>query len=143
LNRRNIAGLKGKKKEGFVINAILDTSGSMEGVFENVLSYVFQDNIILNMIQCDTEVKDFKVIKNKNQLSKMSIKGLGGTTLQPAIDYIAAGKLNKVNTVILTDGITDVLNFSKICGKVLIITNETECQIVSNGKVRQIVVEKE
>jgi hypothetical protein len=48
-----------------------------------------------------------------------------------------------VNTVILTDGITDVLNFSKICGKVLIITNETECQIVSNGKVRQIVVEKE
>lgn len=140
LNRRNIAGLKGKKKEGFVVNAILDTSGSMDGLFENVLSYVFQDNIVLNMIQCDTEVKSHAIIKTKSQLNGMTIKGLGGTALQPAIDYIANCKLNKVNTVILTDGMTDKLDFTKISGKVLIIAKGQACEIVNNGKVKQIVV---
>jgi predicted metal-dependent peptidase len=46
----------------------------------------------------------------------MQISGLGGTEIQPAIDYIAdpKNKLNTLNTIILTDGYTDSLNFSKI-----------------------------
>ena len=123
-NRRGIEGLKGKKKYKNVINTVLDTSGSMGGDFERVLSYVFQNDIHINLIQIDTEVKEVKNIKNKRDLQKVVIKGLGGTVLQPAIDYITdeTNKINRFNTLVLTDGYTDTLNFSNMHGKVLILT---------------------
>jgi predicted metal-dependent peptidase len=123
-NRRGIEGIKGKKKYKNVINVILDTSGSMCGDFERVLCFVFQNDIHINLIQIDTEVKMVEDIKNKRDLQKVVIKGMGGTVLQPAVNYIVdpKNKLHSFNNVILTDGYTDTLNFSEVHGKTLILT---------------------
>ena len=123
-NRRGIEGIKGKKKYKNVINCLLDTSGSMCGDFEKVLSYIFQNDIHINLLQIDTKVKSVTGVKSKRDLQKIIIKGMGGTELQPGIEFIndPVNKLNSFNTVILTDGYTDTLNFTQSRGKVLILT---------------------
>jgi predicted metal-dependent peptidase len=75
----------------------------------------------------------------------MTIKGLGGTSLNPAIEFIKNDKkLNKFNTLILTDGYTDTLNFDGIFGNVLIISNNIKCPIKNdNNKIKQIVIKNE
>lgn len=141
-HRRQIAGLKGNKKYKTKINVILDTSGSMggQGTFERVLSYVYRNDIEINLMESDTEVKWVENIKSKRKLESIPIKGLGGTALNPAIDYVREN-FNGFNTVILTDGMTDRLNFSGIKGKVLIISVAGECPIAnSNGKIKQICI---
>lgn len=134
-NRRSIPGVKGKRKESFNLNVILDTSASMDGYFEVVLSYVFQNDITLNIVQIDTEVKDFIVIKNKKQLENIVIKGHGGTKLQKAVDYIAGDKkLNNLSTLVLTDGLHERnLDFSSLKKKVL---------ILSVGKITNVIGDK-
>jgi predicted metal-dependent peptidase len=142
-NRRGISGLKGNRKVKTKINVGLDTSGSMggSGTFERVLSYVYQNDIEINFMESDTEVKWVEKIKNKKQLDSIPIKGLGGTCLQPMIDYIVEHH-NDCNSVLLTDGYTDSLDFSKVKGRVLIISVGTPCPITkSNGKLKQITVE--
>ena len=142
-NRFDIEGLKGNKKYATKINCILDTSGSMNDCFDNVLSYIFNNDITINLIQIDCEIKSIETIKNKTQLQKLKIKGLGGTTLQPAIEHISQTKLNIFNTVILTDGYTDTLDFSNIKGKVLIVTTGETPPIKNGGRsVKIIRVEK-
>jgi hypothetical protein len=145
-NRREIEGLKGKKKFMNIVNCILDVSGSMCGDFELVLSYIFQNEIFINLIQIDTEVKVTEKIKNKRDLQKMTIKGGGGTVLQPSVDYIVEpkNKLSNFNTVILTDGFTDELDFSKTTKKVLILTTGKPPKYVDpRGIVKCIVIDKE
>ena len=142
-NRRGISGLKGNRKVKTKINVGLDTSGSMggSGTFERVLSYVYQNDIEINFMESDTEVKWVEKIKNKKQLDSIPIKGLGGTCLQPMIDYIVEHH-NDCNSVLLTDGYTDSLDLSKVKGRVLIISVGTPCPITkSNGKLKQITVE--
>ena len=144
-NRRGIWGLKGNKKFKVEINCLLDTSGSMGGDFEKVLSYIFQNDISINLIQCDTTIKGTTKITNKSQLEHVEIKGLGGTELTPGLNYIANDiKLNKNNTVILTDGYTDRLDLTGVRGKVLIISNGIECPIeTTNKQLKQIIINKE
>ena len=67
-NRRGISGLKGNKKYKNEINVLLDTSGSMGGEFEKVLSYIFQNDIEMNLIQCDAQIQQTLKVKYKNQL---------------------------------------------------------------------------
>ena len=142
-NRRQISGLKGNRKVKTKINCILDTSGSMGGTFERVLSYIYRNDIEINLIEADTEVKWIENIKNKRKLETMVIKGLGGTILQPAIDLVA-DQFNEFNTVVLTDGYCDSLDLSKIKGRVLLISIGVKVPISrSNGKVKHIMVEKE
>ena len=140
-NRRQIAGLKGTRKVKTKINCILDTSGSMGGTFERVLSYIYRNDIEVNLIEADTEVKWVENIKKKRQLETIVIKGLGGTALMPAFNLVAE-QFNEFNTVCLTDGYCDNLDLSKIKGKVLIISIGVKVPISrSNGKVKQIVVD--
>jgi predicted metal-dependent peptidase len=142
-NRKQIAGLKGHRKVKTKINCILDTSGSMGGTFERVLSYIYRNDIEINLIEADTEVKWVENIKSKRKLETMVIKGLGGTILQPAIDLVS-DQFNQYNTVVLTDGYCDSLDLSKIKGRVLMISIGVKVPISrSNGKVKQIMVEKE
>jgi len=142
-NRRQISGLKGNRKVKTKINCILDTSGSMGGTFERVLSYVYRNDIEINLIEADTEVKWIENIKNKRKLETMVIKGLGGTILQPAIDLVA-DQFNEFNTVVLTDGYCDSLDLSRIKGKVLMVSIGVKVPISrSNNRVKQIMVEKE
>ena len=140
-NRRGIPGLKGSKKYKNEINVLLDTSGSMGGEFEKVLSYIFQNDIQMNLIQCDAQIQQVLKIKSKKELEKMKIRGLGGTTLQPGIDFMSdkKNKINMYNTVILTDGYTDSLNFQLVKTKTLILSTATDCPIsFDNGRVKQI-----
>ena len=142
-NRRGISGLKGNRKVKTMINVGLDTSGSMggSGTFERVLSYVYQNDIEINFMESDTQVNWVEKIKSKKQLASIPIKGLGGTCLQPMIDYIVEHH-NDCNSVLLTDGYTDSLDFSKVKGRVLIISVGVPCPITkSNGKVKQITIE--
>ena len=142
-NRRQISGLKGNRKVKTKINCILDTSGSMGGTFEKVLSYVYRNDIEINLIEADTEVKWIENIKNKRKLETMVIKGLGGTILTPAVELVV-DQFNDFNTVILTDGYCDSLDFSKVKGRVLLISIGVKVPISrSNGKVKQIIVDKE
>lgn len=142
-NRRGISGLKGNRKVKTKINVILDTSGSMggQGTFERVLSYVYQNDIEINFIQGDTEPKWVETFKKKRQLETMKIHGLGGTILQPSVNYVVE-HYNEFNTVMLTDGYCDSLDFSKVKGRVLVISVGTPVPITkSNGKVKQITIE--
>lgn len=139
-NRRNINGIKGKRKESYALNVLLDVSGSMEGYFEKALSYIFQNGIVINLIQCDTEVKDYVVIKNKFEFKKIKITGLGGTALQPGIDFISQNKkINDLNVLILTDGLVEKLNVTKL-KKCMVISHLKKCDII--GKAKQIIIEK-
>ena len=138
-NRRGIPGLKGNKKFNNEINVLLDTSGG--GEFEKVLSYIFQNNIRMNLIQCDAKIQQVIKIKEKKELEKMKIRGLGGTVLQPGLDFISdkKNKISMFNTVILTDGCTDSLNFINIKTKTLILSTVRNCPIAhDNGRVKQI-----
>jgi len=142
-NRRSIPGVKGKRKESYALAVLLDTSGSMEGYWEKALSYVFQNGIFIRLIQVDTEIKNYAIIKNKNDLKKMRIYGMGGTTLTHGIQYLTKDKdLKKLNLLILTDGATDILDFQGFNNKCLIISNSEKCKVtnVRGNKIRQIVI---
>jgi predicted metal-dependent peptidase len=142
-NRKGISGLKGNKKIKTAINVILDTSGSMggSGTFEKVLSYIYRNDITVNMVQADTEVKWVDKFMDKKKIERMKISGLGGTALMPAVDYVVEN-FNQYNSVILTDGYCDNLDLSKLKGRVLIITIGVNVPITkSNGKVKQIIVD--
>jgi predicted metal-dependent peptidase len=140
-NRRGIIGIKGNKKIKNKINCILDTSGSMGGTFERVLSYIYRNDIEVNLIEADTEVKWVENIKSKKKLESIKIAGLGGTMLMPAVKYVE-DNFNQYNTLIITDGYCDSLDLSKLQGNVLMITIGVEVPITkSNGKVKQIKVD--
>ena len=139
LNRRGIEGLKGKKLEEKVISVLLDVSGSMSGEWEKVLSEVNRKGITINLIPCDAQVieENIKVIKTTKQLSNYEIVGLGGTDLNPAIDFVRTNKKFKTNEVIiLTDGYAPPIDL-KGFKKVLVLTVGTKLKI-SEGKATQV-----
>ncbi len=119
-----IDGLKGFRKNGFVINWISDTSDSMQGLEEKVAAYLVQKDIQINLIQIDAEIKNVRVITKKD-FRKFKTYGGGGTVLQQAVDLIKKDKIfSKCHTVITTDGQTDVLDFSGYEKNVLYITTD-------------------
>ena len=135
--------LKGFKKHNKVLNVILDTSGSMGNDFGKVLSYIFYNGININLIQCDTEVKAAEKVNSKKKVQELKIKGLGGTTISPAFNYVR-DNYNENPTILLTDGYTDDLDLSGIRHEVLILSTEKECSIRnSNVRVRQFLIPKE
>lgn len=142
-NRHGIEGKKGRAFASTEINAILDTSGSMGGgLIEKVLSNLYQNDITINVIMADTEIKDIVKTQSKTDLQRLTIKGFGGTELQPAIDYVSKHKqYSKLNTVVLTDGWCDSLDFSGLSGRNLIITCDADVDF-RGGNTKQIKMEK-
>lgn len=143
LNRR-VVGIKGVIKKSLALNVIWDTSGSMWGEHEFVLSEIFRDGYEINLIQIDTAVNKVDRITNKNDLKKMVLASAGGTCLSPAIDYILKpeNKLSKYPTIILTDGYTDTLDFQGSMNQFLILTVAENCPIKNAPNVKQIKIEK-
>jgi predicted metal-dependent peptidase len=122
------------------INVILDTSGSMTGMIEKVLSYVFYHDIVCNIVQCDTKVHQVIKCTCPHDIQKMKVEGFGGTILQPAIDFIAERKdLRVLPLVLLTDGYCDSLNFDKLHSKVLAITCGTDIPLSSRNKPIKVI----
>jgi predicted metal-dependent peptidase len=144
-NRRGIVGVKGNRKYKPMINVLLDTSGSMGGMFEKVLEYVFQNDVEINICEVDTQVHSMETVSSMKQLQALNIMGLGGTMLQPGIDLITNSKdYNRFNTVLLTDGWCDTLDMSKMKGRVLGVTCGDPIPISNNPQkgYREIVVER-
>lgn len=142
-NRKQISGVKGFRKIKTKINVILDVSGSMHGLIEKVLNYVYQNDIEINLIQADTQVNKVNTLKSGKKIEQVKIVGFGGTVLQPSIDYVSK-HFNKYNTVLLTDGYCDTLDLSKLKGKILVITAGIKVPISRMGKnVKQIFVDTE
>ena len=60
---------------------------------------------------------------------------------QAEINHITGdAKLRSRNTVVLTDGHTDVLDFSGMTGNVLVVSTSKECDVKGSNKVKQIVI---
>jgi predicted metal-dependent peptidase len=102
--------LPGRKREGWVLNIILDTSGSMEGTFGTILGIIASFCNLVNvgqirLLQCDTEVTSDDFL-SPEQLHTYKIEGLGGSDMSPAMLLLA--KDPEVEAVIvLTDGYID------------------------------------
>lgn len=143
LNKR-VVGLKGKIKKSLALNVIWDTSGSMWGEHEVVLSEIFRDGYEINLLQIDTAVNKVDKITNKSDLKKMVLASCGGTALTPGIDYILdpKNKLSIYPTIILTDGYTDTLNFQGSMNQFLILTVGAECPVTNAPNVKQIKIQK-
>lgn len=140
-NRREIAGLKGSRKYTACINIILDASGSMYNLIEIVLGYIFKKEVEINLIICDTEIKQHIKMTDTSQLNNLAITGFGGTIMQTGVDYVAEN-LNKYDTILLTDGYTDSLDLSSLNKDFMCITTGDEVDIIaSNGRVIQHVVD--
>lgn len=139
---RREAAIKGKQKNSKFINVILDTSGSMWGSeeIEKLLGMVISANIAINLVQCDTEVKDIKTYSSTKKLkSGLEVKGGGGTVIQPAIDFIKKSKYKSFPILILTDGYTDTLDFGTTPG--IVVTTDAEPTVI--GKCKIIKLNKE
>lgn len=136
---RKVDGVKGHRKTGHAITVIHDWSGSMTGRHETVLSEMFRDGYELMFIGADVAVNRVFKVTHKEQLRRIPFHGGGGTELQPAVNYVLAdSKLKRNPLVVLTDGMTDTLDFTGF-GKVLILSTDKECPI-SAGNVKQIIV---
>lgn len=142
--RENRKGLpmKGWKKNKTVINVVLDTSGSYNNEIEYVIKYIYDNDVIINLIQNDTKVQAVNKITSKYQLQGLAIKGGGGTVLQTALDHIYE-KFNNYPTLILTDGYTDTLDFKKLTKKTIILYSDRECPTTNDKNVVQIKLEKD
>lgn len=144
-NRKGISGVKGFKKVNTEINVILDVSGSMSGgLIEKTLAYVYKQDVVINMIQADTQVNKVERYTRTAKIQDMKITGYGGTVLMPAIEFVANDpRLNKFATVILTDGYCDTLDTSGLSKKTLIISCGARVSMYkSNGKTKQIMVDE-
>lgn len=142
-NRRGIFGVKGVRKIKTKINVILDVSGSMSGLIERVLDYVYKNDVEITLIEADTQVNFVKNYKKTRGLESLPIHGMGGTVMQPAIDYVIEN-LNEYPTLLLTDGYCDTLDTSRLKKPCLMISIGTEVPIYkTNGKTKQILVDPE
>lgn len=89
-----------KKIKEFVI--AIDTSASVRGdvvegflrrtydILENSVS--FSENLLVHIIQCDSDITDDKVIKSVSELKKaagsLKVKGFGATDFRPVFKYV-------------------------------------------------------
>jgi predicted metal-dependent peptidase len=124
-NRRGFSELKGRQRLQNEMAVVLDTSGSMWGEMNKVLSAINREGFRMLIVPVDTEVHESAVIvcETASDLKKIKPAGGGGTTIQPGIDY-ANKKWPGKPVVVLTDGYTDHLNFTKCPGSIVLTTSE-------------------
>ena len=100
---------------------VLDTSGSMEPQLlarglGAIASYAMSREVpLVRVIQCDAGIHDMGYIEPESLLSKVDVRGRGGTVLMPAIHKIeAATDVPKdAPLLIITDGLCDVLTVKR------------------------------
>lgn len=108
LNRRFPYLLKGKKKRRVpLIGLVMDTSGSVSDAaiaafyreIDSIRKILKTD---IELIQCDAEISDHKVISYKEKLT-WSVAGRGGTEFIPALEYFDKTKRVPDVVVFFTD----------------------------------------
>jgi predicted metal-dependent peptidase len=99
--------LPGRKREGWTLNVVLDTSGSMVeevpralGAIADFCQAVGVESI--HLIQCDTEVGSDEVL-TPAEVSRWRVTGYGGSDLTPAMLRLADDPEVRA-AIVLTDG---------------------------------------
>jgi len=103
------------RKETIDIVVSLDTSGSIQR--EELTEFMTEingiaksfNNLTMKLIVCDSEIKDVYELGNNSddEISKLIIRGGGGTSHKPVYDYINDNLPNTKLLVNFTDGYTD------------------------------------
>jgi predicted metal-dependent peptidase len=99
--------LPGRKREGWVLNVVLDTSGSMTDEIPRALGAIadFCDAVAVDqmrLVQCDTAVTSDKFLL-PSEVARHQVTGYGGSDLSPALRHLADDP-NVEAVVVLTDG---------------------------------------
>ena len=99
--------MPGRRREGWILNVVLDTSGSMTDVIARALGAIadFCDAVAIEQVrvlQCDAQVTADDLM-SPLELARMSVTGYGGSDMTPALDYLAADPQVRA-ALLLTDG---------------------------------------
>jgi predicted metal-dependent peptidase len=99
--------LPGRRREGWILNVILDTSGSMEEAIPRALGAIadFCDAVAVDQIrllQCDVATTGDELL-SPIELAHHQVTGYGGSDLTPAMQRLAADPLVRA-VAIITDG---------------------------------------
>jgi predicted metal-dependent peptidase len=99
--------LPGRKRESWMLNVVLDTSGSMTDEIPRVLGAVadFCDAVAVDeirVVQCDTAVTSDTVL-SPAELSAFEVRGYGGSDLTPAMRMLADDP-RVTACLVITDG---------------------------------------
>jgi predicted metal-dependent peptidase len=102
--------LPGRKREGWVLNVVLDTSGSMTDIMPRALGAIadFCDAAAVDqvrLVQCDAALTSDRFL-SPAEVATHEIVGGGGSDLGPALRYLADDPHVQA-TVVLTDGEID------------------------------------
>jgi predicted metal-dependent peptidase len=100
--------LAGRKREGWTLNIVLDTSGSMYDELARVLGAIasFCESVNVDsvrLLQCDVEVTEDAMV-TPEQLNNYRITGLGGSDMSPAMLRLADDPEVEA-VIVLTDGL--------------------------------------
>ena len=99
--------LAGRRREGWILHVVLDTSGSMEGALQRVLGVlaVFCEgaNVArVRLVQCDADVTLDEYV-DPEALRRFRVEGFGGSDMSPALCALARD-LDVEAVVVVTDG---------------------------------------
>jgi predicted metal-dependent peptidase len=99
--------LPGRRREGWILNVVLDTSGSMTDEIPRVLGTLaeFCDAAAVDqvrLVQCDAAVTSDELL-GPHELAERHIEGYGGSDLSPALRHLAADQHVRA-VVVITDG---------------------------------------
>jgi predicted metal-dependent peptidase len=99
--------LPGRKRESWMLNVLLDTSGSMTSEIPRALGAIaeFCDLLAvecIRIVQCDSEIKSDTVLA-PDELAAYEVSGFGGSNLSPAMQALADDP-RVTAAVIVTDG---------------------------------------
>jgi predicted metal-dependent peptidase len=99
--------LPGRRREGWILNIVLDTSGSMTDEIPPALGTLaeFCDAVAVDqvrLVQCDAAVTSDQLL-DPHELAERRIEGYGGSDLSPALRHLAADQHVRA-VVVITDG---------------------------------------
>jgi predicted metal-dependent peptidase len=99
--------LPGRRREGWILNVVLDTSGSMTDEIPRALGTLAEfceaatvDRV--RLVQCDAAVTADELL-DPQELAERRIEGYGGSDLSPALRHLAADQQVRA-VVVFTDG---------------------------------------
>ena len=99
--------MPGRKREGWMLNIVLDTSGSMDREIPRALGAIadFGDAMAVDqvrLLQCDTSVTADDTL-SPAELASFQVTGYGGSDLTPAMERLADDPQVRA-TIVITDG---------------------------------------
>ena len=99
--------IAGRRREGWMLNVIIDTSGSMTEAIPHALGAIgtFCNAVAIDrirLLQCDVSVTSDELL-SPEELTEFTITGYGGSDLTPAMERLAADPHVRA-VAIITDG---------------------------------------